>query len=122
MRAIKANSNVTTELRLRALLVRNRVKGWRVRVSSVIGTPDFFFDRERVAIFVDGCFWHGCPDCGHIPKTNRSYWRKKLARNKKRDSQIRKTLRHSGIRVVRVWECELRGRSASSIKKILRML
>lgn len=119
MRAIKATSNATTEKRLRGLLIRNCIRGWKVRESSVLGTPDFFFDKERVAIFVDGCFWHGCPKCGHVPKTNRGYWVKKLERNKRRDKQIQAVLRRRGIRVVRLWECELRSRPLSCLTRVL---
>jgi DNA mismatch endonuclease (patch repair protein) len=122
MRAIRATSNATTEQRFRGLLVRNSVRGWSVREGSVLGTPDFFFKTQRVAVFVDGCFWHGCPKCGHIPKANSSYWMKKLTHNKKRDSQVSASLRRSGIRVVRIWECELRARAHSCLKRLLNAL
>jgi DNA mismatch endonuclease (patch repair protein) len=108
MREIKASSNATTELRLRALLMRSHTQGWRVRPSEVPGVPDFLFEDERIAVFVDGCFWHGCPRCGHIPLTNRRYWVAKLARNKRRDRAISKTLKSLGYRVTRIWECQLR--------------
>jgi DNA mismatch endonuclease Vsr len=119
MRAIKASLNSSTELRLRSHLARNRIKGWKVRFSAVLGCPDFYFPTERIAIFVDGCFWHGCPRCGHTPKTNRSYWGKKLARNKQRDAR---TLRSEGIRVLRLWECHLRDNPSSCLKRLLILL
>ena len=122
MRAIKAGSNKTTELRLRAHLVRRGVSGWRIRASKITGNPDFYFDNDRLAVFVDGCFWHGCPRCGHTPKTNRPYWRKKLARNKQRDARITKTLRSDGIHVLRLWECQLRDKPSSCLRKLLIML
>jgi DNA mismatch endonuclease (patch repair protein) len=122
MRAIKASSNPSTEKRLRALLIRNRISAWKLRQGSVPGTPDFFFENKRAAVFVDGCFWHGCPKCGHVPKANRSYWVNKLERNKQRDVRIRSFLRRNGIRVLRVWECELRCSPASCVKRILNAL
>ncbi len=122
MRAIKSRSNATTELRLRAYLIRNRLVGWRVGANEIAGSPDFFFQRERIAVFVDGCFWHGCPRCGHTPKTNRSYWRKKLARNKQRDAQITRTLRSHAIRVLRLWECQLRDSPSSCLKRLFVLL
>jgi DNA mismatch endonuclease (patch repair protein) len=122
MRAVKASSNTTTELRLRAYLMRNRITGWTLGARALPGCPDFFFRDRRIAVFVDGCFWHGCPKCGHIPKTNQSYWTKKLARNKARDVQVLRELRSRGILVLRLWECELRWRPNSCLKKLLNML
>lgn len=122
MRAIKAISNATTELRLRGYLVKNGIKGWRVRAKNVNGCPDFFFPKERVAVFVDGCFWHGCPKCGHIPKTNRLYWSKKLARNKSRDAQVGRILRASGIEVLRFRECQVRDRPIVCLRRLASIL
>ena len=122
MRAIRATSNATTEWRFRSLMIRNAVTGWKLREPSVLGIPDFFFANQRLAIFIDGCFWHGCPRCGHIPKANRPYWIKKLSRNKTRDVQIRRSLKSSGIRVLQIWECELRARPQSCLKRLLHLL
>src|SRR6266481_2038571 len=120
MRAIRATSNRTTELRLRAHLMRNRVRGWKIRVPTMPGTPDFYFEKDRVAVFVDGCFWHGCPRCGHIPKTNRGYWRAKIARNKRRDRKSTNDLKALGLRVVRIWECQLAKAPSRCVQRILR--
>jgi DNA mismatch endonuclease Vsr len=122
MRAIKASSNATTELRLRAHLIRNRITGWKVGAKAVPGCPDFFFSKEGIAVFVDGCFWHGCPNCGHTPKSNRPYWSEKLARNKHRDTQIARKLRSKGIKVLRFWECQLRDKPNSCLKKLSTLL
>lgn len=70
--------------------------------------PDFVFPRLQVAVFVDGCFWHGCPKHATQPKTNRAFWRKKIARNRQRDREVGRALRRMGWRVVRVWEHGLR--------------
>jgi DNA mismatch endonuclease (patch repair protein) len=122
MRAIKSRRNKTTEKRLRAHIVASGVSGWRMHSSELSGCPDFFFYRARVAVFVDGCFWHGCPRCGHVPKTNRSYWLKKLKRNRQRDKRIGIVLKLKGIRVLRIWECDLRSQPLSCLKRILKLL
>jgi len=70
--------------------------------------PDFVFLKSRTAIFVDGCFWHGCPRHATKPKNNRAFWRRKLASNKRRDRLVNRALRRAGWRVLRVWEHELR--------------
>jgi len=113
---------VTTELRFRAYLMRNRIAGWSTCVKSIAGCPDFFFPKRRLAVFIDGCFWHGCPNCGHTPKTNRSYWITKLRRNKRRDLRITKTLKSEGIQVLRLWECQLRRRPEWCVMKLTRAL
>ena len=69
--------------------------------------PDFVFRKQRTAIFVDGCFWHGCPKHATKPANNRAFWKKKLAGNKTRDRVVNRTLRRSGWRVVRIWEHQL---------------
>jgi len=70
--------------------------------------PDFVFHARRIAVFVDGCFWHGCPQHATRPKHNASFWRKKLAANRDRDRLVTRTLRARGWRVLRIWEHELR--------------
>src|SRR4051794_4274460 len=87
MSLIRSRGNKDTELALAKLLRKYRINGWR-RNQSAFGKPDFVFRRARLAIFVDGCFWHGCPRCGHIPKTRRVYWRKKIIRNRNRDRAV----------------------------------
>jgi DNA mismatch endonuclease (patch repair protein) len=122
MRAIRSSGNTTTEIRLVTLLRENGLKGWRLHPSDVSGNPDLLFKAGRVAVFVDGCFWHGCPKCGHIPKTNRAYWKAKIARNLSRDTLISRTLRASGFRVVRLRECQLRELPGQCLRRIRRVL
>ena len=62
------------------------------------------FPRLRVAVFVDGCFWHGCPDHGHVPRANTAYWAPKLARNVARDRSVDQWLAEAGWEIIRVWE------------------
>ena len=108
MAAIRGKHNKTTELALRMALVRSNISGWRLHADDLPGKPDLFFEREKLAIFVDGCFWHGCPKCGHIPKTRSSFWRAKILGNKRRDRANARKLRRIGFRVVRIWEHSLR--------------
>jgi DNA mismatch endonuclease (patch repair protein) len=107
MAAVRSKGNKTTELRLRCGLVRARVRGWTTHATNVLGRPDFYFSNSRLAVFVDGCFWHGCPACGHTPRTNSEFWAEKLRLNRARDEQTTRRLRRSGVSVIRIWEHEL---------------
>jgi len=107
MSAIKGKKNRTTEQLLRMLLVRSGLNAWRLNDASIRGTPDFFFPDLRLAIFVDGCFWHCCPRCGHIPKTRSAFWKAKLVGNKARDIRTNAYLRSQGVKVIRFWEHDL---------------
>src|SRR5216684_3426580 len=119
MRAIRSSQNRTTERRLVSLLLRQRSRGWKLHPKGLPGKPDLVIPSKHVAVFVDGCFWHGCPRCGHIPKTNRAYWRAKIARNKRRDLQSTKRLKALGYRVVRIWECQLAKAPSRCVQRIL---
>ena len=103
MGAIRSTGNRATELRLASILRSNGVTGWR-RHQLLPGKPDFVFRRERLAVFVDGCFWHGCPWHCRMPKSRQNYWVSKIARNKSRDKAIRVLLQEAGWRIHRIWE------------------
>jgi len=120
MSRIRGRGNRDTELALIRLFRRQRITGWR-RQQAVFGKPDFVFPKLRVAVFVDGCFWHGCPRHATKPRNNAAFWRKKLAANKARDLLVTRTLRRAGWRVLRIWEHELaRKHAARLIQRILR--
>jgi DNA mismatch endonuclease (patch repair protein) len=108
MSAIRGKHNRTTELRLRMAFIREGIKGWMLHVKELPGNPDFFFKKEKVAVFVDGCYWHGCPKCGHIPHTRSQFWAAKIKRNQQRDKKNRIKLKKSGITPIRIWEHELK--------------
>ena len=80
---------------------------------------DFVFQQARLAIFVDGCFWHGCPKHATKPKNNHAFWRRKLSSNKKRDFLVTRTLRRAGWRVLRVWEHELAKKNQARLMRRL---
>jgi DNA mismatch endonuclease, patch repair protein len=106
MSRILSEGNKATELSLIGLFRAHRITGWRRR-QPIFGKPDFVFPKRRMAVFVDGCFWHFCPKHGKFPKSNKSYWRRKLLANKRRDKLVTRTLQKAGWKVVRVWECSL---------------
>lgn len=108
MSAIGGKNNKTTEGRFRMALVSAGIAGWVLHSEDVLGKPDIYFPVEQVAVFIDGCFWHGCPSCGHIPKTNRPFWKAKIARNQQRDQSTTRQLRSKGISVIRIWEHEMK--------------
>jgi len=124
MSAIRGKGNKATELRMIALFRAHGITGWR-RGVALLGKPDFVFRRERVALFVDGCFWHGCPKPKHapLPKTRAEWWGAKLARNKARDKAVTRALRKEGWTVLRVWECDLSPqRQPRTARRVARVL
>ena len=82
---------------------RHGITRWR-RQQQVFGKPDFIFRQARLAVFADGCFWHGCPKHCRIPAGNRAFWKRKFAANRARDRRVNRELRKLGWRVVRIWE------------------
>jgi DNA mismatch endonuclease (patch repair protein) len=98
----------------KAMQGRRSVPTFRVK-------PDFVFPKLKLALFVDGCFWHGCPKHATKPVNNRAFWQRKLAGNKTRDRVVNRALRRAGWRVIRIWECDLRnaGRILKRIEKHL---
>lgn len=123
MALIRGRGNKATELRMIALFRAHGITGWRRNVR-LFGKPDFVFRRERVAVFVDGCFWHGCPRHATLPASNRAFWKAKLARNQSRDREVTRALRQAGWRVLRVWECDLARKEFDPrvARRILRVL
>jgi DNA mismatch endonuclease (patch repair protein) len=107
MQAIRAKGNKSTELKMVKLFRENKITGWR-RHLPLTGKPDFTFRKEKLTLFVDGCFWHRCPKCYREPKTNAEFWRNKIENNVKRDLKVTKELKQDGWSVLRLWECQLK--------------
>lgn len=107
MAQVKSKGNKSTELTFIKFLKKELITGWK-RNYSLYGNPDFAFPRKRIALFIDGCLWHGCKLHCRIPSTNRKYWLKKIRNNKKRDKKINRILRVNGWLVIRFWEHELK--------------
>jgi DNA mismatch endonuclease (patch repair protein) len=151
MSRIRGRGNMETELALVRLLRAARITGWRRQVQIILGRSrgdeaqtfradrmrkirassrrllqvraDFTFRKERLVIFVDGCFWHGCPKHSNLPANNREFWLKKLTGNKGRDRLVTRALRQSGWRVLRIWEHELtRKHQARCVGRLRRLL
>jgi DNA mismatch endonuclease, patch repair protein len=120
MRSNKSHGNFSTELTLLHLLRSERVSGWR-RGIVIPGRPDFVFKRERLAIFIDGCYWHGCK-CRRLPKKNRGYWRDKFDANRARDKRVARQLRAQGWNVLRFWEHQIKKEPQRVLKRIANML
>jgi DNA mismatch endonuclease (patch repair protein) len=107
MRAVKGKGT-RLEKRLWAMLAGMKLSGWRKNTASLPGKPDVVFLSQRVVIFIDGCFWHGCPYCCRkLPKTNREYWEGKIKRNVELAQLHDKQLQQDGWSVVRIWEHEM---------------
>ena len=107
------------ERRLRSALRRG---GLRYRANVKLpGTPDVVLKSGKIAIFVDGCFWHGCPLHGTMPKTNSDFWAEKIYRNRERDGQVDVTLRKLGWKAVRVWEHDIKKSADTVVEKLLKL-
>lgn len=122
MAAIRSKGNKTTEEALVFLLRKNKISGWRRHQKNILGKPDFIFPTAKLAIFMDGCYWHGCPKCGLKAKSNQQYWKPKIELNKKRDRKVNRILRKNGWRVLRIWEHSIKKnpiRVTNRIKKEL---
>ncbi len=120
MSRIQKKGNKSTELSMMHLLKSHHIIGWR-RHQPILGKPDFAFTKQKVVLFVDGCFWHVCPKHSNIPLVHRHYWEEKLQRNKKRDKYVSRELRKMGWVVIRIWEHELKN-SAKVTTKIMKAL
>jgi len=106
MSRIRSRGNAATELRFIEIMRLQRISGWR-RGSKLPGQPDFVFPKDRVAVFIDGDFWHGNRREFRLPRSNLRYWRKKILSNKERDRRVNSTLRAEGWRVLRFWQSSL---------------
>lgn len=107
MSKIRGKGNKNTELAMIRIFKEHHITGWR-RNQKVFGKPDFTFWKQRVVVFVDGCFWHGCPVHATQPKNNAEFWQKKLGKNKERDQTVNDELIKRGWCVIRIWEHELK--------------
>jgi len=120
-RTMQANrgKNTKPELELRRLLRESGFPGYRLHWKKVLGRPDIAYPGRRVAIFVNGCFWHQCPRCRpQMPKANAGFWAEKLEANVARDAARRSELEAAGWAVITVWECELRDAPSQVLERV----
>jgi DNA mismatch endonuclease (patch repair protein) len=118
MAAVHSRGNTTTELPLGRLLWAAGIRGYR-KHWPVAGKPDFAWPGLKLAVFVDGCFWHGCR-CKHLPRTNTEFWRNKIETNRRRDRRVAGSLRRNGWTVLRIRECVVR--KPATLARIVRAL
>ena len=117
MQAVKSKGT-RIERRLFALLARNGISGWKKNLKSVLGKPDVVFLDPKLAIFIDGCFWHGCPYCRRkLPETNKAYWKRKIKRNIELALHYNEQLNRNGWTVIRIWEHEI-----DDVKKLNKLI
>lgn len=117
------SSNTKPEIMLVELLKGANVIGFSVDNKGVPGSPDLAFSDIKLAVFINGCFWHRCPHCNpHFPETNKEYWSAKFARNKARDARTRAVLRANGWRNITIWECRLKRQPERVVYRIRRAL
>jgi len=118
MSRIRGKGNKDTELRMIGIFREHGITGWRRNVA-LFGKPDFVFRKERLAVFIDGCFWHNCPKHCRMPAGNREFWEVKLGKNRVRDRLVNRTLRAKGWRVMRIWEHDLaKKREAATVRMV----
>jgi DNA mismatch endonuclease (patch repair protein) len=113
--------NTNPEIKLRKLLFSRGIRGYRIHYK-LPGKPDIVFTKTKIAIFIDGCFWHKCPICFQEPETRKEFWMKKIQSNIDRDKKVNDLLRKDGWTVIRIWEHEIRKDPENAIKKIIRKL
>ncbi len=100
------SKNTVIETIFRKYIWSKNLKGYRIR-SKILGKPDIYFPKKRIAVFIDGCFWHKCPADFVKPKSENNYWDKKIKKNILRDKKINKELEETGEKVLRFWEHEV---------------
>lgn len=109
MSLVRSTGNRSTELTVEIVLRSARITAWRKHPANIPGRPDFYFPREKFAVFVNGCFWHACPRCARrMPKARRQFWKAKILGNRRRDERLRRLLVRRGFGTMRIWEHELR--------------
>lgn len=122
MSSIKAK-NTQPELLLRKALWESKIRGYRLHWKKVAGKPDIAFPGKKIAIFVNGCYWHRCPHCKpSTPKSNVEFWENKFARNIARDTNKNLELINHGWKVLTIWECELKRDLDSHVDRVKDLL
>jgi DNA mismatch endonuclease (patch repair protein) len=127
-KSMRANRSKGTspEVALTKALWASGIRGYRKNVLKLPGKPDVVFAKRKLCVFVHGCFWHGCPECGQKrnirPTANGDYWREKMERNRLRDERNVALLERDGWRVVVVWECEIKRDLPAIVQKLTQSL
>ena len=112
--------DTTTEQLFRKYLWSKGVCGWRTK-SKIAGKPDLYFMQKKLAVFIDGCFWHKCSKCFIKPKSNSAYWTPKIKNNVLRDKKNAENLRKNKIAVIRFWEHEIKNNLRRCYNKFIKI-
>ena len=115
------SKNTSIEVTFRKALWAIGIRGYRLHDSSLPGHPDVVFGKKKVVVFIDGCFWHGCPKCYREPATNQKYWSMKVERNQKRDEKVARLCEEKGWTVVRYWEHEINADPGKVVLKLVKL-
>jgi len=120
MASIKS-SETRPEVLLRKNLWAQGLRNYR-KYPKLPGRPDLCFPTQKLVIFVDGCFWHGCPSHCRLPKKNSDYWTEKIAYNQERDLRINRELQSNGFTVLRIWEHDITGDVLQIVQQVKSLL
>ena len=121
MACVKSRNTKSTELKFLSILKDKGITGWR-RNYPLYGKPDFVFPPLKIAVFLDGCFWHGCPVHCRMPSSNIIYWNNKIAKNIFRDKKITRILKNKKWKVIRIWEHEIQAGTPGTLAYKLKRL
>jgi len=111
--------NTKPEQALRKALWYAGIKGYRLNWKKAPGRPDIAFPGKKIAIFVNGCFWHRCERCyTSLPKTNTNFWLNKFSKNKDRDERKNQELISLGWTVITIWECDIKNRLSTTVEMV----
>jgi len=109
------------EVALRKALRARGIHNYRIN-NKLLGRPDLYFSKEKIVVFVDGCFWHKCPSCYIEPKSNAQYWIRKIKGNLQRDKALNIKLKKAGYYVIRLWEHDLKENMDKGITRITNVI
>lgn len=108
MAKIRSAGNQSTEMAVESVFRKNSITGWQKQPKEIVGRPDFFFPKKKLAVFIHGCFWHGCQKCQrNTPQRRREFWVEKIQKNRRRDARVLRRLQRLGYRTITVWEHSL---------------
>jgi len=109
MAKVRSKGNKSTEVKVEGVLIEKGITGWTKHPAFRTSSPDFYFEDHKLAVFIDGCFWHACPKCKrNTPSTRSEFWKEKIDANRRRDNRNRRKMRMVGYHVMRIWEHELK--------------
>jgi len=113
--------NTSPEIKIRKMLFSEGIRGYRIHYN-LPGKPDIVFIKKKIAIFIDGCFWHKCPICFKAPETRKKFWLEKINKNVERDLEINELLKNMGWKVIRIWEHDVRKNPTNVVIMITQFL